>query len=316
MKSMVKQFEKRAAFTIVELLTVMSIIVILIGLLVPALSSVKRFAKKVKQQAQFHSIGAAMELFSNEEDGYPDSTAHDEVGEEYCGAMRLCEAMVGQDLLGFHPSSHFRSDLTIDGTAETLLYDYDPDSETDDPNEENIRARKGPYLQIENANAYRLGDLFNDIGNFRTDSENLFVLCDEYSKVTHKVTGKKVGMPILYYKANTSGIRHDTDYEPTDDNNNGNIYNYFDNDELVLLGMPWAPGLSHPICSDTSGTTSTGDTADWRIFYEMTRNDDIAIEAGRPYRADSYILLSAGFDGEYGTSDDIFNFGDILSFYF
>jgi hypothetical protein len=26
--------------------------------------------------------------------------------------------------------------------------------------------------------------------------------------------------------------------------------------------------------------------------------------------ADSYILISAGFDGEYGTSDDVFNFGD------
>lgn len=309
MKPMVKQFEKRAAFTIVELLTVMSIIVILIGLLVPALSSVKRFAKKVKQQAQFHSIGAAMELFSNEEDGYPDSVFLDEAGEEYCGAMKLCEAMVGQDLLGFHPSSHFRSDLTIDGTAATLLYDYDPDIQTDDPNDENLRARKGPYLQIENANAYRLGHLFDDMGNFRADSENLFVLCDEYSKVTHKVTGKKVGMPILYYKANTSGIRHDPDEVPVLGDNKGNIYNYLDNDELVQLGMPWAPGLSHPICS-TGGTTSANDTADPRIFYEMTRNDDIAIEAGRPYRSDSYILLSAGFDGEYGTSDDIFNFGD------
>lgn len=309
MKPMDKQFEKRAAFTIVELLTVMSIIVILIGLLVPALSSVKRFAKKVKQQAQFYSIGAALELFSNEEEGYPDSGALDEDNQEYCGALKLCEAMVGQDLLGFHPSSHFRSDLTIDGTADTLLYDYDPDDLGDDPNEENIRSRKGPYLQLENANAYRLGHLFYDMGNFRADSENLFVLCDVYSRVTNRVTGKKVGMPILYYKANTSGIRHDTDYEPTDDNNNGNIYNYFDNDELVQLGMPWAPGLTHPICS-TGGMTSIGDPADWKIFYEMTRNDDIAIEVGRPHRADSYILLSAGFDGEYGTSDDIFNFGD------
>ena len=28
----------------------------------------------------------------------------------------------------------------------------------------------------------------------------------------------------------------------------------------------------------------------------------------RPYRADSYILMSAGFDGLYGTKDDVFNF--------
>jgi hypothetical protein len=30
--------------------------------------------------------------------------------------------------------------------------------------------------------------------------------------------------------------------------------------------------------------------------------------ARQPYRSDTYILLSAGYDGEYGTVDDIFNF--------
>ena len=29
-----------------------------------------------------------------------------------------------------------------------------------------------------------------------------------------------------------------------------------------------------------------------------------------PYRADSYILISAGIDGLYGTSDDMTNFGE------
>ena len=30
---------------------------------------------------------------------------------------------------------------------------------------------------------------------------------------------------------------------------------------------------------------------------------------GLPYNADSYILMSAGRDGLFGTSDDIYNFG-------
>ena len=43
-------------------------------------------------------------------------------------------------------------------------------------------------------------------------------------------------------------------------------------------------------------------------FYEETWNEKVEISTGRPYRMDSYILMSAGFDGLYGTRDDIFNF--------
>ena len=115
MKSTTKQSKKRAAFTIVELLTVMSIIVILIGLLVPALNQVKRFALEVKQRAQLSSIDTAIELFNSEFDGYPDSSRLGPDGMEYSGAMKLCEAVMGQDLLGYHPDSTFRGDGT-DGT--------------------------------------------------------------------------------------------------------------------------------------------------------------------------------------------------------
>ena len=139
MKAIIRQFNKRAAFTIIELLTVMSIIVILMSLLVPSLAMVKRYAREVRQRAQFHAIEAAMELFQSVEEGYPDSSALDEDNADYCGAMKLCEAMVGQDLMGFHPDSHFRSDLE-DG-QNNLLYDKDPTSPGDDPDVPNLAAR-------------------------------------------------------------------------------------------------------------------------------------------------------------------------------
>ena len=66
MKSNIKQSNKRSAFTIVELLTVMSIIVILIGLLVPALNNVRKYAREVRQRAQFHSVGVALEQFNSQ----------------------------------------------------------------------------------------------------------------------------------------------------------------------------------------------------------------------------------------------------------
>jgi len=306
-----KQSNRNAAFTIVELMTVMSIIIILIGLLVPALNRVKRYAKRVRQKAQFHSIDVAMELVNTEFDGYPDSFAQDEVGQPYCGAMRLCEAMMGQDLLGFHPDSHFRSDGTIDGTGATQLYPVKGPPISDIAYNANLKTRKGPYLQLENANAYKLKDIYPDAGLFNNER---FVLCDVYTRVTNLgLAGRsKIGMPILYYKANTNNVEHD-DADPK-----VNIYNYLDNDQLVLLGMPWNPLVSHPISSG-GGLTSTGAAADpYKYFYDKYENDDYnggirdkkITTAHRPYNSDSYILMSAGFDGEYGTRDDVFNFGD------
>ena len=296
MKAITKQSDKKTAFTIIELLTVMSIIVILIGLLLPSLNMVKRYAKEVRQRAQFHSIESAMELFSgnSEYGGYPPSEALDKVGGvDYCGAMKLCEAMVGQDLAGFHPESRFLADCT-NGTSGYYLYDNPPSSGLSPDAATNLKARKGPYLQTENANAYRLSQLYGTGNTSPFTNENLFVLCDVYNRVKNQETGKGIGMPILYYKANTSNTVHDPNGTfPTAAGDNGYIYNYLDNDELVHLGPA---GVTHPL--DGTGTN----------FYAITQDKRISITTGWPHKPDSYILISAGFDGIYGTNDDIFNF--------
>jgi len=286
MKSIVKQSNRKAAFTIIELLTVMSIIVVLIGVLVPALNNVRKYAKKVKQMAQFHSIEAAVELFSNENDGYPPSGALDGAGQPYCGAMKLCEAMMGRDLLGFHPDSVFRADgLDAAGVRNIYL-----------PTQNNLKARMGTLLQFENANAYRLADIYGP-GNTVLFNENAFVLCDVYTRDMR--TGKKTGMPILYYKADTSNNLHDPNdpYTPALQDSKGNIYNYWDNQHLVALGKPW----------EEAGKDSTHSLGNLARFYRNTRNNQITT-VSRPFRTDSYILISAGFDAEYGTADDICNY--------
>jgi len=235
---------------------------------------------RLRQKAQFHSIDAALELFDHEFDGYPPSDAVDTVGQPYCGAMKLCEAVMGQDLLGFHPDSVFRAD-GMDATGQSDLY-----PETLDKN--NLRARRGPFMPAESANPHKLIDVYggHNIGPF---GDRAFVLCDTYRR-EHK-SGVMGGMPILYYKANAANSAHDV----SNPDNPENIYNYKDNHALVGLGVPGQPGRKHPLFRDT------------KIFYEMTRNYEIKTQS-RPFRADSYILLSAGKDGLYGTEDDIVNF--------
>jgi len=301
-----KQSRKKPAFTIVELLTVMSVIIVLISMLIPALNQVKKVAKKVKQKAQFHSIEVALEVFDNEWDGLPDSDGKDDNLDSYCGAMKLCEAMIGQDLLGFHPDSLFNSDCK--DAFGNDLYIVDPATGTSLP-QANIKARRKPYLQLRNANGYRLSNIYGP-GKTNPFEQNRMVLCDVYGRTRLEAAyaddplqGLKVGMPILYYKANLSKTTHDV----KNPDNENNIYDYKDNDELVKLPAPWSKGITvnHPMSSSSSTTNGNPGSA---LFYANTRNRDISIKAGRPYRADTYILISAGFDGKYGTRDDVFNY--------
>jgi hypothetical protein len=96
-------------------------------------------------------------------------------------------------------------------------------------------------------------------------------------------------MPILYYWANPSGIAHDV----SNPDNPQNIYNHKDNQALIALGMPGKPGETHPL-------------SDPKRFYLNTQ--DRKTSKSMPSSGNSFILISAGQDGLYGTADDICNF--------
>jgi type II secretory pathway pseudopilin PulG len=293
MKTDTTGISKNAAFTIVELLTVMSIITILIGLLVPALNKVKRYSYEVKQKAQLKGIETGLEFFNAEFGDYPDSGPFDPIGVPYCGAMKLCEAMMGWDLMGIHQDSVFRSD-GMDGTGK-VLYPNENIAATE-ACKDSLCIRKGPYLALEGADAFAIGGLYSDSGPF---SPRNLVLCDVFKRAPHSKTGRKVGMPILYYKANARNTKHNVD-NPNDPDN---IYNYRDNQELVALGKPWEPAS----LANFSHRLLTVNEQGALRFYLNTKNYKVTT-VSRPYRADTYILISAGYDGEYGTPDDICNY--------
>ena len=312
--------KRKKGFTIVELLTVMAVIAILIGLLVPALGLVKDHAKRLQQKAQFHGIDVGLEMYKTEFGSYPRSddnsiTPHPDDPTGYCGANKLAEAMVGLDLIGLHPSADFRSDgqnTVVDdlGVSQVLnVYDTQGTVATWQDGQENIDARKGPYLDLESANAFRMDEVyatapgapfaenFNTL-NAQSNPVTLYplVLCDVYSQKRSGTGAKKTGTPILYFRARTNYSQQnysiDTDY--TDD-----IYNYDDNVNLLALGMP---NDGTPFAVQTAGT---GDV--YENFENMIINENVQT-IRRPYCADSLILISAGKDGDFGTADDVFNF--------
>lgn len=305
-------------FTIVELLTVMAVIAVLIGLLIPALSLVKDNAKKIQQKAQFHSIDVGLGLYKSEYGAYPESKDNsmptvDAIDPTvYCGANKLAEAMVGWDFLGYHPKSGYTADgfndLDGDGTPHLV---YEPingianEGAYNEANgDENIENRKN-FIGLENANAFQMQDIYTPATVTTegwTAATNL-VLGDVYAK--NRLTGKKAGMPILYFRARPGYKFQDS---ANDDNGSGavdddEVYDYRDNQHLLQLQSPEDITILHPLADEAFAD-------DLLDFDDIIVNQQILNTSGLqlPYRAESYFLLSAGKDGLYGTADDILNF--------
>ena len=280
---------KKTGHTVVELLIVVGIIAILVGLLVPALSAVKNMAKETKQKAQFGTTELALAAFKNDYGDYPPSNwTPAELTGDYCGAQKLSEALLGWDLLGFHSKSAWRSDgLDTGGGGGT----YDPAQTRDNDGDgipDTLSERKGPYLELATVSAFKLGDLF-PTGQTNL-APNTYVMCDVFTMrkvVLPDGSTTKAGAPILYYRADTSRklIR--------------DMYNVFDNNALVEMKVLLDGKIHHLANADNQ----------YEFFYDYIRDPKIEARAW-PYRPESYILISAGADGLYGTSDDIKNFGD------
>jgi prepilin-type N-terminal cleavage/methylation domain-containing protein len=315
----------RRGFTIVELLTSITIIALLIGLLLPSLAMIRRSAKEAAQKAQITTIETALDAFKQDYGDYPPSdwpVFPPPFG--YCGAQKLAEAMVGWDLMGFHPKTGWRAD-GLDASLGRTSYDPPPRTRfTPSGEPETLLERKGPYLEVATTNVFKLGDLFNFSAYSPANplAPNTYVICDVFGvRKLKDATGKniKAGAPILYYKANTSSKTIDPNVIPQP-NLQDRIYDYRHNDPLIRLRKLTAngnPGLSHPLGYSVMN--------DYQVFYNDRFNyapgttfggsgigygirDPKITQNVWPYRPDSYILISAGYDGFYGTADDIHNF--------
>ena len=311
-------------FTIVELLTVMAVIAMLLGILVPSLNLVRKLAKDTNQRAQFHGIDIGLETYSSENNGqYPESSVLGTVATNglTVGAQRLAEALIGRDMLGFDPVTSWDADIDKDDKDVYASVTVKGSSQVQET--ESLDRRQGPYLNIEKTDAFQVGQLFTDTtikaGNVYdgvtvSPAAPAPVLTDTYRVKKIVVGGKTVmaGTPILYYKANISSrLFPDTNSvdKISDTNAPGYIYNSMDNEDIIDLGTLKDQNIKqHFDGIDPVYEVDTTTNRDGRwLFYDTITNKQITSQA-RPFNSDSYILMSAGYDGIYGTRDDIYNF--------
>ena len=321
-----KRFLGESGFSLIELLVVISIIVMLIAMLSTGIQSVKKHATNLRQKANFHAIEVGLELFQKDYDDYPPSEMIDEKsdgspGPEVCGAQHLAEALVGRDMKGFDPESNWYAPEE----DETIYANENDQKDSTAEDEAASRARRWKlFIELKKMGAFVMHDFFGD-----TYSEPVYST-DDYTEIesfrapviTDIFRQKKirrpnppyegrsewVGSPILYYKANSSSRLFKKVPASTDgpDEFAKWIYNYEDNRAIINLGKIKDPTVMHQFNEAYTyledGETRTG----VHLFYKTITNPKVNYD--KPFNAATFILISAGYDGIYGTADDITNF--------
>jgi len=319
---------RTSGLTVIEILVVVSIVALLAGLLLPAVHTVQKMAKETKQKAQLTSIELGLAAFKNDYGDYPPSSFTDTTPGgtgNYGGAQKLAEALLGWDLLGFHPNSNWRADgqgVTSLGVPVNTTYTA--------PN--NLAQRRDRYIEADTANAFFLGGgpdgvFLNTAGEWGGAlAPRTYVLCDVFPVRERKLRladGRIVspGMPILYYKANPASKVLVPGANQGQVAPEGRIYNARDNWALVSLGLladnakPLPARRRHkldalyPLDPEEMGRLYNANDSYFLYFYQLYLRDPRVPAHAWPYRPDSYVLISAGADGMYGTNDDIRNFG-------
>jgi len=308
-----------SGFTLIELLTVVAIISMLIMIFSVGTRKVTIIGKGLQQKSVFHAMKVGLELFSGDFQDYPDSAVrHDGSGnQQVTGAQHLVEALLGRDEQGFEPrtgwyppdDTHYRPDAPI-----TSLYSSMPES---------LARRKGPYFELKYGSINTLFELWDGVkggspvyDSGSAPSEMRYrspVITDVFNRNDTPIG--RVGMPILYFKADPSKVfRIDPTTRqpvtiPTPADYRQWTYNFDDN--RAILELPWlrdttvTPGLNrHYQDPDDPGKTHA------QVFYEQITQPGSDPSRGffRPHNQSTFILISAGWDGVFGTKDDIVNF--------
>jgi prepilin-type N-terminal cleavage/methylation domain-containing protein len=351
---------RRRGFSLVELLTVIFIITLLIGILVPSLSAARNAAKKMTTKKALDSIKVGLEMFKNDNgpdfpqtNGYPPSFAHPPIP----GALTVVEAsegrfpflkspplpivtgahwlpamLMGVDQLGYIK----RSIVPNKDDLQKLPWKW----YTPDPLGPGklLQPRGGPYADTNGLAVKKTKDLPGRPNTrFPQEPPPLFTSWNDIQDLP--VIVDAFDQPILYYAANAHGRESnmvedarkvDNDYTGGDQRNGPPMYFHQDNVPFTGKGdtdpeRGWDfgnTGAAHAIARSGAEHTPADLIKSEKEFREtfaryvvdrkiysgfaaqQSPSSTIPLRAVNP---DSYLLISAGVDGRYGTNDDVSN---------
>ena len=323
------QTKNKSGFTLIELLVVIAVISMLISLLVVGMAKTRIISMNLRQKSVFHAMEIGLELFSKDFDGYPESKVlpDQNSANQICGAQHLLEALIGRDEKGVEPKTNW---YAPDATLYEPPAPNNPLTQTgygyyDSTNQKSMGRRKGPYTELKQIGIWTVHELWQ--GNNGTSNiydsqaagvnyaKRAPVFTDTFQKFKVALSSGetiRVGMPILYFKANRAApqqFRLDRTAQnevvnPVDADMPRWTYNYLDNRAVVRLPSldDMSLAAEHYVNPNDASKTKP------QVFYEqITQRSEPGRPYFKPFNADTYLLISAGWDGLYGTKDDITN---------
>jgi prepilin-type N-terminal cleavage/methylation domain-containing protein len=290
----------RKAFSLVELIVAIAIIAVLIGILIPTIAGVRKAAKAADTRNQISRISAAIERYNGDFHAYPGpfSNAQVQPGTVPLAIGSTIGTTPSVPLTGAGPVTSTENMVvalvggvgvteTTPGTIATFVY-------------EPARLGKGPMnLNPLNPKQYPSylepgeDELKNVSGQQYVTAGGATVTFggSAIPELIDRFQNEDAPRPILYIRAKVGA--------PGVVDTAGSInFNQYNPRHLAVYGVTSYPEGADP--SDTTGIS--GSYNFFRSASSPAAPNDV------PNQKDGFILLSAGKDGVYGTSDDILSY--------
>lgn len=322
----------RPGFTLVELLTVMGIIVVLIGILLPVIAAVRRSAYGTDSQAAVLNLGQAIERYRQDFNAFPGIYSNDQIAARVilpaAGANPVTptENMVLSLLGGLEPGATPPGSIALDFTKiGGGPMSMNPIITARKRYPSYVDAVPGTTIQSmpwQPTMGGPVGVIKSDVHGYDSRDTMIPEFIDRFPDP----------LPIIYLRANVGRPNPPTATNTTAALNNTAPYNYSGLLAYVRVSANGTrvdfPSSSEDLNNNTvldSDEDLDGNGALTPDFPDpgsnvplpaaYFRNPQVGVDTNRatwqPRQKDAFIVIGAGPDRKYGTKDDQTNFGSL-----